>query len=167
MLCPMQLMADYGVDPVKDVENLHTSRNIAHESLKKGDVAALGTNHNSWLRVRNKDESVPNGFFRVIARSGDLPNDMLMVASHVDAAKAEGVRKSILDNKEAVISGIIAHEENDNIPAWTWSRSKTAPMTLSGPCIRRQGSRNTTTSSANDVAGPRLFRRRTSAGDRL
>ncbi|WP_298965805.1 PhnD/SsuA/transferrin family substrate-binding protein [uncultured Roseibium sp.] len=113
MLCPMQLMADYGVDPVKDVENLHTSRNIAHEALKKGDVAGMGINHNSWLGVRNKDETVPNGFFRVIARSGDLPNDMLMVASHVDKSLSEDVREAILDNKEAIITAIISHEEND------------------------------------------------------
>ncbi|MCV0424972.1 MAG: PhnD/SsuA/transferrin family substrate-binding protein [Roseibium sp.] len=113
MLCPMQLMADYDVDPVTDIEKLHTSRNIAHEALKKGDIDGMGTNHNSWINVRNKDESVPNGFFRVIARSGDLPNDMLMVASHVDPATADGVRTSILDNKDAIVSAILQHEEND------------------------------------------------------
>lgn len=113
MLCPMQLMADYGVDPVKDIDRVHTSRNIAHEAVKKGDVAGMGTNHNSWINVRDKDESVPNGFFRIIARSGDLPNDMLMVASHVDKAVAESVRDAILDNKDTVIAGILSHEEND------------------------------------------------------
>ncbi|MEM9631243.1 MAG: PhnD/SsuA/transferrin family substrate-binding protein [Pseudomonadota bacterium] len=113
MLCPMQLMADYGIDPVKDIEKLHTSRNIAHEALKKGEIAGMGTNHNSWLRVRNKDEGVPNGFFRVIARSGDLPNDMLMAAAHVDPAAAQGVRKAILDNKAAIVAAILQHEEND------------------------------------------------------
>lgn len=113
MLCPMQLMADYGIGPVKDVDKLHTSRNIAHEALKKGEIEGMGTNHNSWVRVRNKDESVPNGFFRVIARSGDLPNDMLMVGSHIDATAAEGVRKAILDNKDAIVTAILQHEEND------------------------------------------------------
>lgn len=113
MLCPMQLMADYGVDPVKDIDKLHTSRNIAHEALKKGDVAAMGTNHNSWLNVRAKDDSVPAGFFRVIARSGDLPNDMLMVAAHVDPEAAKGVRDAILENKAAIITAILQHEEND------------------------------------------------------
>ncbi|MEP0235951.1 PhnD/SsuA/transferrin family substrate-binding protein [Roseibium sp.] len=113
MLCPMQLMADYGINPAKDVDRLHTSRNIAHEALKKGDVAAIGTNHNSWISVRNKDDSVPNGFFRIIARSGDLPNDMLMAAAHVDTETAQAIRQAILDNKESIINGILAHEEND------------------------------------------------------
>jgi phosphonate transport system substrate-binding protein len=113
MLCPMQLVADYGVDPVKDIEKIHTSRNIAHEALKKGDVAAIGTNANSWINgPRAKDDSVPYGFFKMIARSGDLPNDMVVVASHVPAEAAEKVKTGILENKEAIIAGITAHEEN-------------------------------------------------------
>lgn len=113
MLCPMQVLADQGVDPVKDVERVHTSRNIAHESLKAGDVDAIGTNANSWLRVRNKETELPYGFFKMIARSGDLPNDMIMVGAHVPTEAAEAVRDAILENKDAVIAGITAHEEND------------------------------------------------------
>jgi phosphonate transport system substrate-binding protein len=113
MLCPMQLMADYGIDPVKDIEKTHTSRNIAHEALKAGDVQALGSNANSWLKVRNKETDLPYGFFKMIARSGDLPNDMIMVGAHVPAEKAEMVKKAILDNKNDIIAGILAHEEND------------------------------------------------------
>ncbi|KAJ54288.1 phosphonate ABC transporter substrate-binding protein [Actibacterium mucosum KCTC 23349] len=111
-LCPTQLMADLGLG-LGDFEPLHTSRNIGHEAVKAGDVAAMGTNHNSWLRVRGKDTSVPAGFFKIIARSGDLPNDMIMVGAHVDAAAAEKVQTSIIENKDAIIAGILAHEEND------------------------------------------------------
>ncbi len=112
-LCPLQLMADLGVTKDDLGEIVHTSRNIMHEALKAGDVAAIGYNHNSWIGTRNDDTSVPNGFFRIIARSGDLPNDMMMVGSHVPAEAAAKVRDAILANKDAVISGIIAHEEND------------------------------------------------------
>jgi phosphonate transport system substrate-binding protein len=112
-LCPMQLLADYGIDPLKDIERIHTKRNIMHESLKRGDIAAIGYNHNSWIaRARNKDTSVPAGFFRIIARSGDLPNDMIMVGAHVDAAIAEKFKKSILEHKNDIIAGIVSHEEN-------------------------------------------------------
>ena len=113
MLCPMQLMADYGVDPVNDIERIHTSRNIAHEAMKRGDVAAIGTNANSWLRVRNKETDLPYGFFKMIARSGDLPNDMIMVGAHVPAEAAETVQTAIIENKDAIIAGILTHEEND------------------------------------------------------
>ncbi|MEL6168079.1 MAG: PhnD/SsuA/transferrin family substrate-binding protein [Pseudomonadota bacterium] len=111
-LCPTQLMADLGLG-LGEFEPIHTSRNIGHEAVKNGDIAAMGTNHNSWLRVRNGDESVPNGFFKIIARSGDLPNDMIMAGAHVPAEAVEKVQTSILENKDAIIAGILAHEEND------------------------------------------------------
>lgn len=113
MLCPMQVLADYGLDPVNDIEKTHTSRNIAHEALKNGDVDALGSNAGSWLNVRNKETELPYGFFKMIARSGDLPNDMIMVGSHVPKEAAMKVRDAILANKDSIISGITAHEEND------------------------------------------------------
>lgn len=113
MLCPMQVLADYGLDPINDIEKTHTSRNIAHEALKAGDVDALGSNAGSWLSVRNKETDLPYGFFKMLARSGDLPNDMIMVGAHVPAEKAEEVKTAILENKDAVIAGITAHEEND------------------------------------------------------
>lgn len=114
MLCPMQLVADYGVDPVNDIERVHTSSNIAHESLKNGDVAAIGTNATSWMEgPRAKDDTVPYGFFKMLARSGDLPNDMIMVGAHVPSDAAAKVRDSILENKNAIIDAILTHEENE------------------------------------------------------
>ncbi|MEO1538109.1 MAG: PhnD/SsuA/transferrin family substrate-binding protein [Pseudomonadota bacterium] len=111
-LCPTQLLADLGLG-LGEFEPIHTSRNIGHEAVKNGDLAAMGTNHNSWLRVRNGDETVPNGFFKIIARSGDLPNDMIMVGAHVPEEAATKVQQSIIENKDAIIAGILAHEEND------------------------------------------------------
>lgn len=113
MLCPMQVLADHGIDPVNDIEKVHTSRNIAHEALKAGDVDAIGSNANSWLNVRAKETDLPYGSFKMIARSGDLPNDMIMVGAHVSPAAAQQVKTAILENKAQIIAGILAHEEND------------------------------------------------------
>lgn len=113
MLCPMQVLADHGVDPVNDIEKTHTSRNIAHEALKAGDVDALGSNAGSWLNVRAKETKLPYGFFKMIARSGDLPNDMIMVGAHVPSDAAESIKNAVLENKTQIIAGITAHEEND------------------------------------------------------
>jgi phosphonate transport system substrate-binding protein len=113
-LCPMQLLKDYGLDPLRDIEAVHTSRNVLHEALKRGDVAAIGFNHNTWIsHARNKETSLPPGAFRVIARSGDLPNDMIMVGTHVDPAVAERVKTAVIEHKVDIIKGILAHEEND------------------------------------------------------
>jgi len=113
MLCPMQALADHGVDPVNDIERTHTSRNIAHEALKNGDVDAIGSNAGSWLNVRNAETELPYGFFKIIARSGDLPNDMIMVGAHVPTEAGIAVRDAILENKQQIIAGITAHAEND------------------------------------------------------
>lgn len=113
MLCPMQLMADYGLNPVTDIDVIHTARNIAHEALKNGDVAAIGINEGSWIRsARDKDTSVPYGFFKVIARSGDLPNDMLMAGAHVPAEVQAKVRDAIIEKKDDIIAAILTHENN-------------------------------------------------------
>lgn len=113
MLCPMQALADHGVDPVNDVEKTHTHRNIAFEALKANDIDAMGINAGKWVSLRSKETEFPYGAFKIIARSGDLPNDMIMVGAHVPVAKAEMVKTAILENKDAVIAGITAHEEND------------------------------------------------------
>ena len=113
MLCPMQVLADHGVDPVNDIEKIHTSRNIAFEALNNGDIDALGMNAGTFIGVRNGQTELPYGFYKMIARSGDLPNDMIMVGAHVPTEAAEAVRDAVLGNKAQVIAGITAHEEND------------------------------------------------------
>jgi phosphonate transport system substrate-binding protein len=109
-LCPSQLLADYGLDPMRDLGGItHTTRAIAHEALKRGDVAAIGVNYNSWINgVRDQDETIQPGAFRVIARSGDLPNDLLMVGAHVDPAVGESIRTKMVESKAAIIEGIVS-----------------------------------------------------------
>lgn len=109
-LCPSQLLADYGVDPTKDLGGVtHTSRNVAHEALKRGDVAAIGVNYTSWTRsARDKDKSLPPGSFRVLARSGDLPNDVLLVGAHVDAGARTKLRDAMIKEKGAIIDAILS-----------------------------------------------------------
>jgi phosphonate transport system substrate-binding protein len=109
-LCPSQLLADYGVNALTDLDSVvHTTRPIAHEALKRGDVAAIGVNYTSWVNgVRSKDTSVPPGSFRVIARSGDLPNDLLMAGSHIDKALVEAIRTAMVDGKADIIEAIVS-----------------------------------------------------------
>lgn len=113
MLCPMQVLADFGLDPINDLSATYTSRNIAFEALKSGDVDAIGMNAGTFMGVRASEADLPYGTFKMIARSGDLPNDMIMVGAHVPAEAATLVQTAILENKEQIIAGITAHEEND------------------------------------------------------
>jgi phosphonate transport system substrate-binding protein len=108
-LCPSQLFADYGLDPKSEIGVTHTTRAVAHEALKRGDVAAIGVNYTSWTNgVRDKDTSTPPGAFRVIARSGDLPSDLLVVGAHVDPAVSKAIQAKMVENKASVIDGIIS-----------------------------------------------------------
>lgn len=112
-LGPMQLLADYGLDPRNDVKAMHVHRNVAHEALKRGDVAAIGVNYRSWTdRVRDKDPDTEPGAFKVIARGPDLPNDILMAGSHVDRAVIEKVRTAFTENSDALIAAVLQGEDN-------------------------------------------------------
>jgi len=110
-LAPAQALADNGVT-MDDIEEIHTSSNIAWEALKNGDVAAIGMNHGKFLRVRDGDHTIEPGAFRVIARGPDLPNDLLVAGSHVDPAAVETVRTAIAANSDALVAAILVGEEN-------------------------------------------------------
>jgi phosphonate transport system substrate-binding protein len=107
-LGPMQLLADFGVDPMKDVEALHVSRNVAVESLVKGDIAAIGMNATHLDGLRKK---FPDVAFKVIARGRDLPNDPLLAGAHVDAAVIEKMRVAFTEQSPALIEALLKGED--------------------------------------------------------
>ncbi len=112
-LGPMQLLADYGLDPRNDVKSLHVHRNVGHEALKRGDVAGLGVNYRSWTdKVRAKDTEFEPGAFKVIARGPDLPNDVLLAGPHVESAVVEKVRDIFAERSDELVTAILKGEEN-------------------------------------------------------
>ena len=110
-LAPAQVLADYGIT-MDQIEVLHTSANIAWESLKNGDVDAIGMNYQKFMSVRDGDDSIEPGAFRVIARGPDLPNDLLVAGSHVDPAVVETVRTAIGANSDELVTAILTGEDN-------------------------------------------------------
>jgi phosphonate transport system substrate-binding protein len=111
-LGPSQVFKDNGLDPQKDIEIIHTSKEIAWESLKKGDVSAWGYNATSFMRFRDKDTSVNPGGFKTIARGPDLPSDVLVAAAHVDNTVIEKVVTAITENSDQLIQEILKGEDN-------------------------------------------------------
>jgi phosphonate transport system substrate-binding protein len=111
-LGPSQVLMDNGLNPQTDIDILHTSKEIAWESLKKGDVAAWGYNATSYMRYRDKDTSIKPGQFKIIARGPDLPNDVLVAAPHVPEAVVKKVVKTITENSDRLIAQILRGEEN-------------------------------------------------------
>lgn len=114
-LGPIQILADYGLTPLNDVEVIHTKIPVAWEALKRGDVAAAGMNHLNFLALRDKeaaDGGLPPGAFRVVGRGPDLPNDVLMAGKHVDDAVVEAMRKAFTEHSDALVSAILTGDDN-------------------------------------------------------
>ena len=111
-LAPMQILADNGLDPLKDVKILHTSVDLGWQALKRGDVAAWGMTTDKFLKLRGKDKDMEPGAFKVIARGPDLPNDMLLAAPHIDSATIALVKKAFIDNSDELVKAILIGEDN-------------------------------------------------------
>ncbi|WP_027284751.1 PhnD/SsuA/transferrin family substrate-binding protein [Rubritepida flocculans] len=108
-LGPMQVLADHGLDPRRDVQPMHVSRNLAIEALRRGDVAAIGVNHTDVQQLRQRFPDLP---LRVIARGRDLPDDVMVAGAHVPAATIEAVRRVFVDNSAEMWRALTATESN-------------------------------------------------------
>lgn len=114
-LGPIQVLADYGLAPLKDVEVIHTKVPVAWEALKKGDVAAMGVNHIKFLSLREKEEAtggLPPGAFRIVGRGPDLPNDVLMVGPHVDKEIVAAFRSAFVERSDDLVAAILTGDDN-------------------------------------------------------
>lgn len=111
-LAPMQIMQDNGLDPLKGVKTMHVDYKVGWEALKRGDVAALGTTTDKFMKMRSKEKDFPAGAFKVIARGPDLPNDVLLVGSHVDPALTAKVRGAFAKHADELIKAVLVGEDN-------------------------------------------------------
>ncbi len=110
-LAPMQIFSDNGVNPLKDLSAVYVDQKVGWNSLKRGDVAALGTTNDKFLSMRGKDE-LPAGSFIVLGRSRDLPSDILLAGSHVDPAVAAKLREVFAKDAEVLVQAILSGEDN-------------------------------------------------------
>jgi phosphonate transport system substrate-binding protein len=114
-LGPIQILADYGLNPLTDVAIINTKIPVAWEALKRGDVAAAGMSNTNFMKYRDKEAEAgtfPPGAFRVIGRGPDLPNDVLMAGTHVDKAIVALVRKAFSEHSDELVAAILTGEDN-------------------------------------------------------
>ena len=103
-LAPMQLMADLGLDPRRDVQIVHINRNVGVEAMRRGDVAAIGVNRSDMPGLQRR---FPDLNFKVIARGRDLPNDMILAGAHVPDDTVARLRRVFSENSDALIAAIL------------------------------------------------------------
>jgi phosphonate transport system substrate-binding protein len=123
-LGPIQVLADNGLDVQKDVEIINTKIPVAWESLKRGDVAAAGMNHQNFVSLREKEMEKEGGLqpgaFRVVGRGPDLPNDVLMAGKHVDPAVVETMKTAFVEKSDALIAAILKGDDNQKYKGMTF-----------------------------------------------
>lgn len=110
-LGPMQIFSDHGINPLTDLEPVYIDQNVGWQALKRGDVAAFGTTNSKFMQLRGQDE-LPAGAFMVLERGRDLPNDILLVGTHVDDNVVETVRKTFATHSDELIAALLVGEEN-------------------------------------------------------
>lgn len=104
-LAPMQVFADHGIEPRRDIQPVNLSTSVLLESLRRGDIAAAGVNHFDVARIRAQHGDVS---YRVIARGRDLPDDVLVAGKHVPPEVVERVRRAFVDHSEAMVKAVLA-----------------------------------------------------------
>lgn len=111
-LAPLQMIYDNGLDPMKDVQVLHTSVDLGWEALKKGSVAAWGMTNDKFTKLRGKEKVLEPGAFKVIARGPDLPNDVLLAGRHVDRDTIKKMKKVFSENSAELVAAILVGSDN-------------------------------------------------------
>lgn len=114
-LAPMQLIADHGLNPLQDIVSFHvkrSNRSQAWEWLKKGEVKAIGMNYARLLELRRADREMEPGAFRILARSPDLPNDVLLAGRHLDPAMVQRLRNALLEHEAPLVAAILTGRDN-------------------------------------------------------
>jgi len=103
-LSPIQLLADLGLQPGKDVQIVHINRNVGVEAMKRGDLAAIGINRTDLPGLSKRH---PDVVCKVVARGRDLPNDVLLAGKHVSDEVTAKMKKVFSDNSEALIAAVL------------------------------------------------------------
>lgn len=108
-LGPAQVLADFGLKYNVDYQPQIIGRNLAVEALRRGDVQAVGMNEGHLGRIR---EAFPDTSFTVVARGRDLPNDILVARSDLDAEAVASVKSAFVDHSAELMQAILAGEDN-------------------------------------------------------
>jgi len=108
-LGPMQVLADQGLDPRRDIQAVHVSRNVGIEGLRRGDIAALGVNHTDIVQFRQR---FPDLALRIVARGRDLPDDVMVAGTHVATETVDAVRRLFVDNSAEMWRALTSTDNN-------------------------------------------------------
>ncbi|MBT9293174.1 PhnD/SsuA/transferrin family substrate-binding protein [Hyphomicrobiaceae bacterium 22] len=108
-LAPADVLSQAGLAYGRDYEPVFVKVNVGLEALRRGDLAALGMNAND---LKGAAKRLPDLKLKVLARSKELPDDVLIASSKVPAATVEKVRAVFIENGSAMMAAVLATEAN-------------------------------------------------------
>ncbi len=109
---PLQIIKDGGLDPLKDIKQHVVSKQIAWAALKRGDVDALGFSYDRFIQYLNEDQ-IPVSDYRVLAKSAELPNDLLIGGAHVPEAVKSSIKNAFVKGSDLLLAQLLKGERNN------------------------------------------------------
>lgn len=108
-LGPSQMLVDAGLTPGTDVETL-TVGDSTHESLKRGDVDAVGIGYHDYEEFM-AEEADPTQY-RVLEEGPILPPDLLMAREGLDQQTVTTIRDTFNDHFDTLLPAMLEGKDN-------------------------------------------------------
>ena len=108
-LAPVAMLAEVGIEANEDVEILHVPIRTGWEMLQRGKVDAFATTSDKMLLLRARQDAKP---VRVIKKSGQLPNDVLLAREDIDEIVIDNIRSAISDSGDEFLAAILKGTDN-------------------------------------------------------
>ncbi len=116
-LAPASLLKDAGLEYNRDYEAVFVKVNVGLEALRRGDLAALGMNMND---VKGVAKRMPDLKVKVLIKSKELPDDVLIAAPTVKPETVETVKRAFLDKGSDLMGAVLATEANQKYAGGTF-----------------------------------------------
>ena len=108
-LAPVDLMSAAGLAYSVDYEPVFLKRNVAMEALISGEIAAVGLNR---THIDQLTEAFPDQKLRILVQGEQLPDDILLASPTVAPEVVDAVRKTFVEQGEALLAAVTSTEEN-------------------------------------------------------
>ena len=108
-LSPGKMLSDAGLKFGSDFEAVFVKTNVGVEALQRGDLAALGVNFTDLGRFKEK---MPDFKYVDIARSAQLPDDVLIAAPEVSDEMFNKVRDAFVNGSDQLWTAVVSTDAN-------------------------------------------------------
>jgi phosphonate transport system substrate-binding protein len=108
-LGPGYLLKEAGLEYGKDYEPVFVKVNVGVEALQRGDLAAIGVNLTDIQRLKEK---TPDIKFVELAKSAQLPDDVLLASPDVPADVVAKVREAFTKSGEELMGAVTSTDAN-------------------------------------------------------